>query len=708
MPVRRFLVAFLVLPPFAFADDVREVESVTFDIDTRVPRRMAAVADLVEQQEWPRAIESLRAIAREHAESLVEIEPGRYVDVAWYTNLVLSGLPAEGLAVYRAAVDAEANVAFERAVAKRDEAGLRRIVEETFAASVTDDALLRLGDLAFERGDLGTARECWTRLVPLPEGTVVPGEPAPRLRYPDADVPLPAVLGRLIAVTIQGGDLARADEEIATFGGRFPENAGWLFGREGRYIDLLGELRAEANDWPDLASAVSVTRFGGPRSSSLVAPTRVDQVAWSNIPPVTGLPIPVSRPLLSDDGPLTTHPVTWRDVLLVPGEDQVQAWSLATGAPWPDPEDTPVLHRTSAAVPFPRQPIVGVPRFTATVDDDLLYVRLGSPITGRGANELAEVGSEIVCLDLAGSEGGLLARITPQQVTGSAGWSFEGSPVVEDGRVFVLLRRIDPQTEIAAARLEVRPTGERDHEFRVVWFERVCGALEHVDGNRNVVSHLLPTLVGDSLFVSTDLGAVVSLDVATGATRWAVTYGRRDEDPTIEQASDHLRTGLLPPVVHEDRVFVAPNDTDDLFALDRSSGRVLWRRSLPDRIRHLLGVERERLIATGNSLWALDAHTGVVVWAKRRFEPEFFGYGRGLLAGGYVWWPDRTGISIVRAATGRPANGDPVPHRIDLTPLGLNGGNLAIADGRLVVIAAHRVTTFTGNRDAELRRLTRR
>lgn len=702
VPLRALLLLLIAstVPAPSFGDDaVREVESVTLDVDTRVRKRMAAMGEFVAEEQWSRGIDLVREIDRTHAGSLVELEPGRYVEATRFTSLILASLPPSGLAAYRQTIDPEVRPAFERAIVQHDEASLARIVREAYVSSVTDEALLTLGDLAFERGDLGAARGWWTQLVPLPEAARTPGEPVPRLRYPDPDVPRPAVLARLIAATLLGDEPERADAEIGFLAERFPDAAGSLFGREGRYVELVEELRDQADGWPASGGGRTGTTFGGSPSRSPVAvrpPDVFGGVTWSTVPPITSLPIPVSRPLLVDDGPLTTHPVVWRDVLLAAGEDRIVAWNLATGEPWPDAEDTPVLHRAGAAVSFPRKPIVGVPRFTLTVDDDgLLYARLGSPITGRGSNEIGEVGSELVCLDLAGAEGNLLARITPREVTGESGWSFEGSPVVERGRAYVLLRRVDPQTEIAAARIEIRPVGDRDHEFRVVWKKRVCGALEHVDGNRNIVSHLLPTLADGQLFVSTDLGAIVSMDAETGRLEWAVTYGSERAE-SIETASDHTRQGVLPPLVHDDRVYVAPNDSNDVFALDRVTGQVLWRRSLPDRIRHLLGAGEGRLIASGDSLWGLDVHTGHVAWAKRRFEPEHFGYGRGVIADRHVWWPHRDGIDIVRVVDGQPSTGERVPHHIDLAQRGIGGGNLLVANGRLIVTEPQRIAVLRG------------
>ena len=55
------------------------------------------------------------------------------------------------------------------------------------------------------------------------------------------------------------------------------------------------------------------------------------------------------------------------------------------------------------------------------------------------------------------------------------------------------------------------------------------------------------------------------------------------------------------------------------------------------------------------------------------------GYGRGLLAGDYVLWPTREKIYVFDQQTAR------LKKEIELAPLGVRGGNLLVADGRLLI-----------------------
>jgi hypothetical protein len=86
-----------------------------------------------------------------------------------------------------------------------------------------------------------------------------------------------------------------------------------------------------------------------------------------------------------------------------------------------------------------------------------------------------------------------------------------------------------------------------------------------------------------------------------------------------------------------------------------------------------------------------DTETGRVAW-RGRIDPECAArIGRGLLAGGLVYWPRREEIRIVDIATGE------VRRQIDLVQhYGLpGGGNLTIAGDMLLVAQSDRLVAFS-------------
>ncbi len=204
------------------------------------------------------------------------------------------------------------------------------------------------------------------------------------------------------------------------------------------------------------------------------------------------------------------------------------------------------------------------------------------------------------------------------------------------------------------------------------------------------VGNRLLSLDSGTLYYQTNLGSVAALDADTGAIRWLATY------PHAGAGHSGENRDLNPAIVHDGLVLVAPDDAPDLFAFDAATGRLVWHTSLRDgEINHLLGVAHGRLIATGNRVWSFDVKTGQLV----RYWPEggtgFQGFGRGLLAGKYIYWPTRGEILVLDQATGLKADDrEPIPlHQA----FGATGGNLAAGDGYVVVAGEDALVVFCQN-----------
>ena len=87
------------------------------------------------------------------------------------------------------------------------------------------------------------------------------------------------------------------------------------------------------------------------------------------------------------------------------------------------------------------------------------------------------------------------------------------------------------------------------------------------------------------------------------------------------------------------------------------------------------------MIASGHKLYWIDiagprAGNIAHVWPE---GGDKLGYGRGLLAGVDVLWPTREKIYVFDQQTAR------LKKEIELAPLGVRGGNLLVADGRLLI-----------------------
>jgi outer membrane protein assembly factor BamB len=401
----------------------------------------------------------------------------------------------------------------------------------------------------------------------------------------------------------------------------------------------------------------------------------MQSLLWEQDLPSGRLPL-MERPCpaLTDPGPLSIFPQTWRDLVFVNDARTVRALRLSDGTPaWPTgkPDDLGIIYSTPAPDAELDLPTVGIPRYTATVANGRYFARLGLPIVTAGTRSLRVSEAPLICLDLEQGEGRLVWSVRPQDAFPVADWTFTGAPLVVADRAFVAIRRPAPQIEIGLACLDVG-NGE------LVWQQRVCAALEQAPDSYHLVDHELLTYGNGLVFHATGAGAVAAVEADSGRLRWIVTYASHSTDLAV--MSDDARSGLLPPVYHGGQLFVGANDSPDLTALDAGTGVVLWKRRAPGLVVHLLGVVDGMLIAAGDQLWGIAAATGDVAWRVGYDDPAGFGYGRGAIAAGRVYWTTHEELYVVEAATGAIEQRVPLP-----MSAGRSGGNLVVAGETLLI-----------------------
>ncbi|MBW3540959.1 MAG: PQQ-binding-like beta-propeller repeat protein [Planctomycetes bacterium] len=686
-------------------------QSVALETSSAVVKKLSAAGEYLSDRQWKEGFDILQEVAATQGDTLVELEPGRYVNAARYGQLLIAALPAEGLAAYRRQVDGAALRWLQEGRLRRDPRPLVRVVEEAFASSHGDEALWLLAQWAWDRGELAQARGYWTQLVPLEnEAAPAPGTTHPVLRYPDADFPQPDVLARLVLASLMEGDLAQAGEELGVLRARFPDAQGELAGHRGGLAEILETLLAEARGWSFPAQRASVSTFAVNAQRNGIVPQTVDVGAklWSVELPPSPWPLPVHRAALARDDPLRLHPVVFGDMVLLNDGERVYAWKLSAQQPTPYWEDFGAVIYPEGGLAEPSkvtQTAFGVPQHTTTVYRGRLYARMGSLLTGVRKGEIIQHSSRIVCLDLSEQTRGkpLWEVHADVLVPEERGWAFEGTPVVDGGRLYAALRQSHPDARLRVACLDAE-TGAP------LWMRYVCSAVYDLGAGRDYMSHLLLTLGEGLAFLSTDLGAVAALDTEDGSIRWIVTYESK-RPASIAEASEHLKQGLLPCLYTSGRVIAAPNDSERILSIDAETGLVQWEQKLPDRIRYLLGVGQGRVIVSGDSVWGLDLETGDVRpprgWGQpAQRDPQFAGYGRGLLAGDVVLWPTRERIHVLDQATGQAVR---APIELADHPRLETGGNLAIAGNHLLVAQANRLVVFsdTGGLIERKRRVVR-
>ncbi len=516
------------------------------------------------------------------------------------------------------------------------------------------------------------------------------------LSYPGTTVPLADIRARLILASIGEGGLERAAGELSAFERLHSNAAGHLAGRDGNYVATLKALLAEAAHWP--AEPVSPdwpTFAGSPERNKVVdSPLELGAQAWP--------PIELGEPQTADvanmrmfslrrvaedaQGLLSYHPIVVGDLILVAKQTQLFAFNLYTGKPaWPGggaahapgeffSDDLPVH-----AVRLNRG--LGVPRYTLTAHEGRLYARTGSQVTSHPLDSQESAGGHLACFDLT-SQGLLLWKISPDDDR----WSFGGSPVVAGANVYITMRKSDvrPQEHIACFDAQ---TGKRR------WRTMICAA-ETPGGGQEEMSHNLLTLAEGTLYANTNLGAVAAIRPEDGSLKWVSLYRRASRTAQgQDRRAAHFYRDLTPAMFRRGALLVAPADCESIFALDSGSGQMIWESHLAEDAVHLLGVGGGALIASGDRLWWIDATGGKVLDNWPSETPH--GFGRGVLAGGRVYWPTREFLYVFNQRIPPRTHATMVRDPIALAAgRGASGGNLIPADGVLLVATANKLYGF--------------
>lgn len=647
-------------------------EAMTLDLDSAATKRLASIEDFLVEKQWDSVATLLRQTQAEKADKLIAIAPGWYVSVARFCQCQAALLPTPALVAYRRQMDATAKKWFDDAerLSVSDPIGQRaawlRIVRQAFASSSADEALARLAEQSFEQADYATARTYWEMLLPA-SGSLRSVAGFGLLRHPDSSADAAQIRARLILCSLFEGDVVRANQELEVFRKLHGNSTGLLAGRDGLLSDSL---------------ALMVRDFRVNRLPT--AERSLDRPRWS-----------VELPHNSANGAGEIIPVVAGDTLFASNGETVFAWDAASGRPkWseaagpsPDPQAA-VIHSLADAI-SPKLPSDGRSRHFLTVREGRLYVRLGTPITGKAKQEV-NAHSELVGLDIGVGEGKLVWKVAAEDIdpqdplSAASPWCFEGSPIVDSHRVFVVLRRSLPQEQINVACFDA-------DSARLLWNRKIGVTVAATEEAVNSISHLQLTLAEDSVFLSTDAGAVTALDTHDGAIRWVRTY----VSETVLPARGEQREGHTPPVYHDGVLYVAPLDTSLLLAIHAESGLLLWQREWPDPIQYVLGVVGDKVIVQGRSLWGVALATGDPAWPHRRIgfdDAEAWSFGRGTMIGNEVWWPNREELVVVDAESGRIAR-----RHLLRESLGLSGGNLTAGGTWLVVSRGGQLTIYRAN-----------
>jgi outer membrane protein assembly factor BamB len=667
----------------------------------RTARRIVAAEKLVAEHTWSEAIDELTRIIREAGDDLIPLDVRHLVHARRLCHLRLAALPAEGLSIYRSRVDKQAKMWLDEGRATRNPDLLRRVVDETFASSVTDQALDTLGDLDFESGRFDEAERWWMMLAaPVPKGNG-PGV-KDRLVFPDPQVDVARVQAKQLLARLFRGDHTTWLDELKAFEKRHADAKGRLAGEEGRYVEVLARLAGRFELVKAPLSEESWPTFAGSPTRSFILPAAPDGLArlpqlqgpkWTirldagrRIPRFdwrAGLAAKIPSPFTTSRS-LAFFPIVAGSRVVVSDARYVKAFDLKNGRRiWQ--YDLAADGKTGEL--SLRLPAEAELSYTLTATSDRVFARLGVQglTSHREKGDDTNPDSFLVCLNLFPPRAGPVKKwvATPPSSPGSYA-AFEGAPLVYQDNVYVAVTRfsgVDVQASVACY----------DGETRALRWQRDVSTTPEPRDRAPRYQHHLLTLAGRDIVYCSHSGAITALDASTGRHTWSIRYPTRE---TRTESGGPSPRSLAPCLYSDGRIYVAPFDFDRILCLDRDTGHIVWE-SQPVEVVHLLGVARGRLIFTAisprsftpqHSIRALDTVTGQAL--RTWYQPadgsgELATFGRGLLAGGWVYWPTSAGLYVLNQEDSEPILFDPNIR-----------GNLAAANGCLVVAGTEFMSAY--------------
>lgn len=659
----------------------------------------------------------------------------------------LASLPEAAQRIYRAVNDGAAQALMVEAQSSQNEAPMEKVAQTYFTTSWGDDALLWLGEMAYDRGADRQAQSRWSKIE----------------KHPDASVSKTALLARIALASAKSGlrEEAQKAYDKLTEALKDPKNGELRIGHESGAAALAAlKTRLEAAPAPAVAakedpSAGWSTYFGNAaHHQPLANKDNIGVRKWSEpLAKLFGQQDTSSEAAIkkvrSMDG--TIQPVALPNYFLTArGAYFFLTSGQVVSCHNINNPSKPVFFHPSPPPqnrgPSPQERQYGQnmgllwhPHFV-TIGPEHIFVTLGPDALvimpqWFGGNPPKQNPNWIVCLGkkkggTAGVESGSLAwSLEPGQdrVNSKAdqewlkGMRIASSPTYTGGTLYALA------VSDAGANRESWCVAFEADSGRLLWKTKICEAQPVFFGGPFQADHALPVAVhGGTVYCVTNLGAVAALEAATGGVRWIRVYDRMATNN--EQGGRFGNMGVSrdlwapnPPIVIDDLLICTPQDSDVLYAFDTLTGRRRWQTDRvsdagvdapgdAERLKYVMGVSHNKwLVVVGKSLVFIEAKGGRRE-LKALVPEEDAGkvVGTGLVTDTTIWVP--TEKQLLRIDATLSAKGKPkakILPRIEWTDPKADPGNLTMVNDVVFSVSPSHVCAYFVWEDLEKKLLDR-
>ena len=445
------------------------------------------------QEAWEKAFASLATAADAKPTGLIPAPDGFFIPTRQRLHQVMVALSPAGRQAYRLFNDANARQALDRGgpgVTADQRAALEKAADQYFISSVGDQATDRLGDVLFEAGDFSGAADCWRSIL---------------TDYPESSIPpLRLLAKRGIALTHMGPSPA-LDSLLATVRDTYAGQSVRLGGRDVVVADYLAQLKSLP---PTTASTQQVQQ-----SDSFAGLPKRETPLWQVPFMDDAMSDRVDQQLQSSGWGTSLTSMTSGGPALTTDDKRMYLCWLGVAVAI-DLQTGKLLWRSDKFGDIPQR-ISNTMQYGENYSDDgialagdrLLLIRRPT-----GSNNYGQP-RQVHCL--SATTGKVLwssATLTPLQQL-----SFGGTPII-DGDVALVVSRQQQQMEATLMAISIKD-GSVKYQVQL----GTAKGMPNFRGTTNMAVPLL-RLMGRTLYVLTNNGALLAVNLQSRSLAWAFTY----------------------------------------------------------------------------------------------------------------------------------------------------------------------------------------
>ncbi len=637
---------------------------------------LARVAKLAALARWQDAAALLEGTVQTEGEKLIRTPDGKYQSVRDHINNLIIAWPPAGLTAYRSLVADRAENAITQAQERRDVDELVRLFDRYFCTTVAAESAATIAQLAIEAGDFDLAAYVYQRVIES---------------HPEKDRHKTRYRPMLRIVYALRADPPKTNVEKPSTETGENQQVRW-HGRDRSVDDVVQEIKENFEPPQPMNSPGQWPVFGGSYQRSAQASCNVEEpgLLWRfrfrqrETDDTNGLRIEFNRRSAREASrDLTIFPVVndglvvvqrFRDIVALHRNTGALAWRFSPDALPTEPDnylddrppgwDSVTIHRGRVYAALPRE--------------DVSYYDYNT--TGSGV--------ELVCLDL--HTGHLLWRTGKSAASEFASeLKFDSTPIVENGRIFLVGRRRRSFGFEDCYLYRFRAT-----DGRLIGRVHLGSASTATFGSRTATSAIAAMNRG-TIYVNSGLGTIAAVSAFTGNVQWLTLYKRlrEEEGAAAGRSSRDVRPWQFNPIIYDrDKLYALPTDSAALLILNPTNGSTIQEIPITELggIDTLVGVDQDLLCGVGRTISCFNAQTRSTVWSAT-LEGSERPFGRASWAKDRLLVPFRNHLATYAATNGAAHQN---PWEVES-----QGGNLLPLGDMLIVAGVAEVTAYVRKAD---------